>query len=265
MIIGMDIINSHQQIPQLLLKYFAHENLETFDGTYPHKVKYVFYLDLKTFTIEEEKMRLFGASKYYFDKETENYLSSKVEGPFSKAISKMAKRNFKLLDLNQMDFLAINRFAYYSELRSERVIDSILKGSLSKIYPKLTVDQIIKSTIETSYFSESQIYILENNTDRDFVVPYNCLSCIKLEGNDYHFLPISPKMGLALSKNKKGEEKKYSFITKAINDESVVNKINLVAFDIENRNKGLIVSLTEEELVKLVKSVGKTINKRRTA
>ena len=228
----MNIINSHQQIPQLLLKYFAHINIDTYEGTFPHKVKYVFYLDLKSFTIEEEKMRLFGASKYFFDNETEDYLSSKVEGPFSQALSK---------------------------------IDSILNGSISKIYPNLTVDQIIKSTIETSYFSDNSIYILENNTNRDFVVPYNCVSCIKLEGNDYHFLPISPKKGFALLKKKKVEEKKCSFLVKSINDESIVSKINLAAFDIENRNKGYIISLTEEELIKLVESTGRKINKRRAA
>lgn len=261
----MGIINSHQQIPQLLLKYFAHINIDTYEGTFPHRVKYVFYLDLKSFTIEEEKMRLFGASKYFFDNETEDYLSSKVEGPFSRVLSKIAKRNFKLSDLNQEDYLAINRFAYYSELRCEKVIDSILNGSISKIYPNLTVDQIIKSTIETSYFSDNSIYILENNTNRDFVVPYNCVSCIKLEGNDYHFLPISPKKGFALLKKKKGEEKKYSFLAKSINDENMVSKINLAAFDIENRNKGYIISLTEEELIKLVESTGRTINKRRAA
>lgn len=261
----MDTINSHQQIPQLLLQYFAHENIDTYEGTFPHRVKYVFYLDLKSFTIEEEKMRLFGASKYYFDKETENYLSSRVEGPFSQTISKMAKRKFKLSDLNQADFLAINRFAYYSVLRSERVIDSILNGPISKINPNLTVDKIIKSTIETSYFSECCIYVLENNSSRDFVVPYNCITCIKLDGLDYHFLPISPKMGFALLKKKNGEGKRYSFLIKPIRDEGLIDKINLAAFDTENRNKGLIVSSTEEELVRLVESVGRTINRRRTA
>lgn len=257
-------MKSHQQIPQLLLKRFSHNVIVHYEG-FTNKEKFVYYLDIRTFVLSEEKTRNFGAIINYYNDDTENYLSTDVEGPFSAVVNKVFNRNFTADSLDESDITSIKRFVLYSMLRRDEVIKRIMTSSISKVKKDLTIDDVIKSGIDSQSFFSNTIKIVRNKTNREFIVPYNCVTTIILSDGLYYFIPISPETGIAIKKSDDKQSNDIKIEEIIISDTIMIDSINLAAFDAENKNKGLIISRSEEELTILAKKIGKQIIKKEIA
>ena len=95
--------------------------------------------------------------------------------------------------------------------------------------------------------------------------PYNCVTTIILSDGLYYFIPISPETGIAIKKSDDKQSNDIKIEEIIISDTIMIDSINLAAFDAENKNKGLIISRSEEELTILAKKIGKQINKNEIA
>ena len=257
-------MKSHQQIPQLLLKRFSHNVIIHYES-FINKEKFVYYLDIRTFVLSEEKTRNFGAIIDYYNDYTENYLSTDVEGPFSAVVNKVFSRNFTADSLDESDITSIKTFILYSMLRRDKAIKRIMTSSISKVKKDLTIDDVIKAGTDSQSFFSNTIKIVRNKTNREFIVPYNCVTTIILNDGLYYFIPISPETGIAIKKSDDKQSNDIKIEEMIIFDAIMIDSINLAAFDAENKNKGLIISRSEEELTILAKKIGKQIIKKEIA
>lgn len=242
-------MNAHIQIPQLLLRKFQHEEVETYEE-YTNNVQCVYYLDLKTNSIGSEKVRIFGTEVDFYGEVGEKKLSKNVEEPFGIAINKILKSNQETLNVD--DYISVKRFAYFCVLRSKNVLNTLANNDYLTKKKKNTPDTIIKLANDKNDYSNSSIEILINITSIDFIVPNNCL----IFATNCQILPISPRIGLVLRKKKSNEIEKYEFIEKEIADPEYIAKINYASVGVEKRNRGIIIAKEKQTLINLSNDLG---------
>ena len=73
------------------------------------------------------------------------------------------------------------------------------------------------------------------------------------------------KKGIAIEKNNGNYSNDLKIDEMIISDDKLIDSINLAAFDAENKNKGLVISRSEEELTLSAKRIGKQIIKKEIA
>lgn len=249
-------MNAHIQIPQLLLRKFQHQEIETYEE-YTNIVQCVYFLDLVNNLIDFEKVRLFGTEVDFYGECGEKKLSKNVEEPFGAAINKILNDNREMLNVD--DYISIKRFAYFCVLRSKNVLNTLVNNEYLTRKKKNTPDTIIKLVNDKNGYSNSFIEILINHTDNDFVIPNNCL----IFTSDNQVLPISPRIALTLRKKISYEIERFEFIEKQIVDPEYIEGINRASVGVEKRNRGIIIAKEKQTLINLSKNLGIKICERK--
>lgn len=191
-----DAINSHIQMPKLLLKRFHNE----YNFFYYYNVKNNFIGNHGT----AESM---NTEIGYYSKETEMYLQKEVETPFSKILeyledielaNKQTISVYSTINETILSFMyaLIARAPSFHKMMND---DNIWLHNLS-IEEKR--DHIIKSGIniakENNVFAEYIPTFLINNTDIPFVLSMNGIYNYTFNGHPIINLPISPTIAISL-------------------------------------------------------------------
>ncbi len=197
-------IHSHIQIPNTILKHFRDET---------DKEKKVWYLDIKTQTINKKPSGRLGTSKGYYSIDGENYWNATIEDPIgklNKQVLSFCAGDIKKITFHPQDMDIVKLYIKSAMVRSnntfesmkkaipnnERYTDQELHDAMSVIGMKL-FDTILKNL----KFDNMVATVLINRTERSFVVPRNCFYCVERDAYPNYVMPISPKAALLLLPN----------------------------------------------------------------
>lgn len=198
-----EVKNNHVQLSKFLMKPFAHK---TQDG------KKVYYLDIQTGRILEEKINKLGTKPEYYYPETEDFLNKEVEnkvGDVYRKLKDVAKddSNFQLTGL---DFQNIKRLFSYALIRGEKYQQEMKKSSTYPqfLHDKLQTELIIRTPQHVEeFFNGNFVNILVNKSGVDFVLPHSCMYLMSSITKQPHeelkiwCMPISPKCSVLLIPN----------------------------------------------------------------
>ncbi len=251
--------NSHIQVTQSLMRGFS---FSTKDGD---KVK---YLDLTDNEIKEEKVRLLGSQKFYYDEDAEEYLA-KIESDFGHVIYKIklfSKNKLSNIELNSQDLNAIKNFFEYSLKRDPRLLKEINKDSISsKILGNLTPSNLIRIVYEDKnfpkYFDDFSVNVLINNTNIGFILPSSVYYPFKKHNynSEMYILPVNGKTSIVLIHNNdysKFIDEKELFYLK-MNDEPSIKFLNEAAlkYSVNQDNSFVIGEISELERLQKIKDI----------
>ena len=255
--------NSHIQITKGILKGFA---FKTEDGFKVH------YLDMKDLEIKEEKIKLLGSKKFYYNDKNEKYLGG-IETKFGEVATKIKnfeKNKIKHITLNKNDIQDIKNLYEYTFIRSEKELQKINKYYVkSKIIGNLNHNFLIDMTKENkrilSYFNEFRINIMINKTSANFVVPRSVYYILKKANNkrEMYIMPLNKKVAIAMIY----KEDFTKFIDNgnlyylSINDESSILNLNEMAVRFEKSSNNQFVVGEINELIRLREYEVKKCNK----
>lgn len=118
-----EVKHNHVQLSKFLMKPFAHQ---TNNG------KQVYYLDLKTRVISEEKINKLGTEPDYYYPGLEYYLHTEVESKAGDVytILKGVSKTMSPFQLTGEDTENIQRLFAYAYLRGERLKEATIKKAL---------------------------------------------------------------------------------------------------------------------------------------
>lgn len=239
-------MNSHLQIPQLILKKFRHREIEIYNG-HETKLEKVYYLDLQKKIIDSEKVRLLLAVEGYYSDETEDFLNREIEGPISITINKVLESESTF---TESDYHNVLDYVFYSVARSKRLLEKIENDAYLKRNNKNNRNMFLQN-IKNGFFKNARISIIYNDTNIENVVPSNCVIFVN-KSFDY-IAPIAPKISFGIKNN--GKEDK-SFEIKHITDSQIIKEINKAAADVEKNNRCIIIGHDLKTLEDLAKDIG---------
>ena len=190
-----EVKNNHVQISKFLMKPFAHP---TKDG------EKVYYLDLTTKEIHEEKIKKLGTEAEYYYPKTEEYLNKEVESKVGDAfkVLKNVSKTMIPFQLTETDTRNIQRLFAYAFLRGDELKKATIRSSTYlQFFSQKDQTELIINTPQhvIEYFSNFFFDILINKSVVNFVLPHSCMyglvSVDKQNHKDIHYwcMPISPK------------------------------------------------------------------------
>ena len=193
-------INSHIQMPKFMLKRFENEN-QSF-----------FYYDIKKgFIGSKGHAKTFYTELGYYSEDTERYLSSQIETPFSNLL-----RIIDCIDFDSESFPIsseldknVKQFIYALISRSPIMVSGIKKSSefyRNYLSVQKQHDYAVKKGIELAkelhVFDGFFVTFAINKSPMPFVLPMCGLYNFKYNQIEMAFLPISPHVAIALVENK---------------------------------------------------------------
>ena len=249
------VVNSHITIPQSFLKHFARKSQD--------RALVVDYININTMTIEEEKVKDYGAEYGYYSKFIEKYLSDNFECKIANITKDL--NNFRNKKVDNVNFTKeiiedIYNFFDITSYRNPNMLRKFNEKSLSsKLIGGYTHDNMLELVANRKFphiFEGLKFNIIINKTDRDFVINDTMISSIFCDKkNEVVILPINKKECIALM----SEEyyKKYIVDNKLyfmnIEDYESVEMINRYIFRYAKRNKENIIGTKKELQVLLEK------------
>lgn len=250
-----DVKYNHVQVSKFLMKPFSHK---TQDG------KQVYYLDLKTGIILEEKINKLGTMPDYYYPETEEFLANEVESKVGDvlALIKKAAKNIQSIEITEEDDNNIKKLFAYTFLRSDGLKNETVNGSsyLKYLPEKEQIELILKHpNFAIRLFSDFFSNILINESTVNFVLPHNCVYSIssinKTNNEDFNFLcmPISLDCCVILIPNKHRDKyiKGNSFYGLSLVSDDIVKDFNNRALASERTNSKRFIIGDRVELQRL--------------
>ena len=227
--------------------------IKTTDG------KQVKYLDLKTESIQQIKVKDIDSEEKYFDEIMEDFLDKNIESPFAETISKLERmlNNNSTKGLTIKDLDIIRRFFQFSLLRNKEMFKKIVNdatfASLLQGFNPSVMLAFSHSTDE--YFKNKRITIIRNLTSNgyNFVCPHNVVYYFKNSFYKEFDLAISVNQKIIVCLNIKQESNHVDILE--LEDDSDIRTLNCAAYLVE-KNHGLkYVVGKEDDLKRLIEDI----------
>lgn len=246
------LVNSHIQMPQLLLKRF-HNDYNRF-----------FYYDVQKDIIGTNGTSKSVNTEYgYYSPSTEHFLRDYIETPFGRIITYIEKIDFRQDSFCMTaDFEEITRnFIYALLARDPEMVGEINKNSVFlQFLPARTRHDIaarngIAFAKKNNIFGEYILTFMVNCTEIPFVLPLMGLYSYSMNGHSVLNLPISQTKALCLVHKDYAERLIHGNGTISmfmIDNPEQLKKINTFAFAAQKRrNWGCVICPQREELDRL--------------
>lgn len=247
-----ELVNSHIQMPKLLLKRF-HNEYNRF-----------FYYD-----VQKEFIGTNGTSKSvnteygYYSPSTEHFLRDHIETPFGKIVAYIEKIDFRQDSFCMTsDFEEVTRnFIYALLARDPETVGEMNKNSIflqflpARARHDIAARNGIAFAKKNNVWGEYTLTFTVNCTEIPFVLPLMGIYSYSMNGHSVLNLPISPTKALCLvhqdyAKRLLHSDGKISMFM--INNPEQLKKLNLFAFTAQKRhNWGCIICPQREELERL--------------
>lgn len=204
-------VKSHIQVSRLLLKNFSfRKNIQTKKGI--DKSPRVYYLDLQTQKISEEKINDIDSKFAYYNPMIEEYLAE-LETKVGEIFAIVKNYDKKSVTLNKENIETIKDFFEYAIIRSPKTLSDVNKQSkCTKIFGNASHSFIInlfKSNKKLKMFEEYFPNILINDSDIPFILPKCIMYGIQLKKEKYPWFIMPIKNNIAIILQHKDCIKKY--------------------------------------------------------
>lgn len=248
-----DTINSHIQMPKLLLKRFENKN------------HCFYYYDVKKGVIGSNgHAKSLNTELGYYSAEVEEYLNNYVETPLSDLLSQIDCINFDASSFDMPPKIAvlIRRFIYSLIARSPKMIPEIKKKSIyyQFLAPQAQHDYAVCEGMSIAenmgILNDWFVTFAVNKTTTPFVLPMFGIYNFKYESVDMALLPISPYKSILLVKNDGLRLFLHDGILSMILivDDAQMDWFNEQAFSVQfSAGYGYVVSPDKASLIKCVK------------
>ncbi|MBE6813385.1 MAG: DUF4238 domain-containing protein [Ruminococcaceae bacterium] len=246
------MINSHIQMPKLLLKRFH------------NKHNHFYYYDIeKQFIGEKGTAKSINTEYGYYSIDMEHYLRDNIEAPFGEVISFLEKDSFKSETLCvPSDFqITIKNFLYALIARGPKFENQMNEAEelLQYLTPQEQHDVVAYKGINIAkkydLLSDFIVTFMINETDIPFVLSMDGLYGYSFNNYLVINLPISPKSTVSLfhkSYSNRIEQKDGSLSMFQINKEEDIMIMNQSSFLAQiRRNWGYVVCPEKKELERL--------------
>lgn len=246
------LVNSHIQMPKLLLKRF-HNNYNRF-----------FYYDVQKGIIGTNGTSKSINTEYgYYSPSTEHFLQDYIETPFGKIISYIEKLNFGQDSFCMTsDFEEVTRNFIYALLARdpEMVVEINSNSVFLQFLPERSRHDIaarngIAFARKNNIFGEYILTFMVNCTKIPFVLPLMGIYGYVINEHSALNLPISPTKALCLVHKDYADRLLHSngmISMFMINNPEQLKKMNLFAFTAQKRhNWGCVICPQREELDRL--------------
>lgn len=247
-------IQSHIQMPKLLLKRFHNQNNR------------FFYYDVQRgFIGTKGTAESTNTQLGYYSIEAEHYLRDNIETPFGKILAYIDK-----VDFDQEYFLmthdferATRNFIYALMARDPLMIKGMKENSIfAQFLPEqsrhdFTAINGISIASKHAIFADYILTFMVNRTDIPFVLPLDGLYDYRLNGHSVINLPISPQLAICLIHEGYAErmirdDGKVSLFMVEFPD--VIQRMNGWAFTNQKKRKwGCVICPERDELDRLIR------------
>lgn len=129
-------VNSHIQLPRLILKSFSTVEHTTNENGFPEKHRMVYMIDMDG-NISKQDIEEVNAEKGYYEDVIEKEVLATIEGAFGEtrakilsAISKAGSGNIVKLNITEEDVSIMKKYCALCIIRSEKLVEEISKKSL---------------------------------------------------------------------------------------------------------------------------------------
>ena len=246
------LVNSHIQMPKLLLKRFH------------NKYNRFFYYDVQKGIVGTNGTSKSINTEYgYYSPSTEHFLRDYIETPFGKIIAYIEKIDFRQESFRMTsDFEEVTRnFIYALLARDPETVGEINKNSVFfQFLPSRTRHDIaarngIAFAKKNNIFGEYVLTFMVNCTEIPFVLPLMGIYSYSINGHSMLNLPISSTKALCLVHQDYAERLIHSDGTISmfmINNPEQLWKMNFFAFAAQKKhNWGCVICPHREELDRL--------------
>lgn len=246
------IVQSHIQMPKLLLKRF-HNNNNRF-----------FYYDIqKGFVGTKGTAESTNTELGFYSISTEHYLRDTIETPFGQILAYIDKIDFSQKGFRMThDFDQITRNFVYSLLSRDPVsMSEMEKNSIyAQFLPKRSRhDYAARNGLITAnknkVFLDYIITFMVNRTDVPFVLPIGGVFSYEVEKHSVINLPISPQLAISLVHESYADRLKHedgALSMFLVEYPEIVKRINGFAFSSQmKRQWGCVICPEREELDRL--------------
>lgn len=190
------MVDSHIQMPKLLLKKFHNE------------YKQFYYYDVKKKCIGNRgQAKSLNTECGYYSEETEKYLEKEIETPFSKILKYLEDVGIKdknIVSINSEIIDSVFNFMYALVVRAPSFQEQLAKddNDISNLLDVERRDRIIRIcmdiTKESGFFDDFIFTFLFNNTEIPFVLSMDGIYNYTLNGHLVINLPILPNIAICL-------------------------------------------------------------------
>lgn len=227
--------------------------IKTTDG------KQVKYLDLKTETIKQIKVKEIDAEEKYFDEIMEEFLNKNIETPFADTVLKLRKmlNEKETKGLITKDLNIIRRFFQFSFLRNKELFKKVLKesefASLISGFSHSVMLAFSRATDE--YFKNKKISIMHNitNSGYGFVCPHDVVYYFFNSFHKSYNLAITIDRNIIACLNLTKESDDVDILK--IENDFDIRAINCAAFLTERSHGVKYVVGKEDDLQRLIEDV----------
>lgn len=241
--------NSHIQVPNGVLKYFA-DPLN----------KKVWYLDIRSGVISKISPKKLGCSIDYFSSGIEDFLDVNIESPISRINKKV--RSFCLGEVHTVmitvqDQVTVKLYVKNLMARSNLALHSFLDNSITAILfnDQDNHDHVVHTSIAVAgkiddLLRDGKVSVLVNQTKHNIVIPRNGFYSAISQGVECLVIPISPKGAWIIFLQPYSQIDDIEELTHySISDEKVVDELNRYALKNEYYyNQDFVASITRSEL-----------------
>lgn len=245
-------MHAHVQVPKSLLKSFSNKS---------ELGRMVYYLNLEKMEIQKDKISVLGTEVDYYSEVIERFLDENIERPFgiiAHKIRAFEKGKADGLNLSVKEHESILNFAYYSILRSSKTLDEANEELYTSIIFPMRHDELLgfsANKIEFNALKNMRVNVILNKTERQFVLPQNCIYDLPSKGTNLLILPLSPHVALSIEPIEYFNENvvdnlQYCHIVGQKEDVFEMNKYALHTE--KNYSKGFVVCKREIELKELL-------------
>lgn len=213
-------INSHVQIPNVILKQFR-------DETSPEKK--VCYLDCSTGEIQRTSSKRLGTKRGYYSEIGEKFWNETIETSFSSLVFRIlsfCNNDNNSILLTDNDIALCKRYVKSSLIRRPSLQEDITKNLLTSNSSTDQENHDLISSFGMNTFEgfdrlldEMDVNILINKTETTFVIPQNCFYYVSFYGYMNIIAPISPKSALLFMPKEQPKDSHCAIINDPLNVE----------------------------------------------
>lgn len=252
-VVALKNINSHIQLPNLILKHFRDETDDT---------KKVWYLDISSGKIRQSAALKLGTSKGYYSGWGELFWNRAIENPLGELTHKIccfSDEKIADLKLTTADKRTAKRYIKAASIRSDIAYEAMKSSSVTadffsdqENHDSLSVFGMSLTGNLNQILDAMDVTILLNQTDRNLVVPRNCYYGVSISGDGSIVAPLSPKVALFLFSAKSHPEWENGFAVVRLGE--IIEEMNIYALKYEYMfNKAFVASNSYQELEQLQK------------
>lgn len=252
-VVALNNINSHIQLPNLILKHFRDETDDT---------KKVWYLDISSGKIRQSAAHKLGTSKGYYSGWGELFWNRAIENPLGEVTHKIrcfSDEKIANLKLTTADKRTAKRYIKAASIRSDIAYEAMKSSSVTanffsdqENHDSLSVFGMSLTGNLNQILDAMDVTILLNQTDRNLVVPRNCYYGVSISGDGSIVAPLSPKVALFLFSAKSHPEWENGFAVVRLGE--TIEEMNIYALKYEYMfNKAFVASNSYQELEQLQK------------